>query len=270
VRRAGRIVAEALAAATEACRPGRAAAEVSDAVAEVLRARGAESLFRGYRQRNAPPFPAEACVSVNEQVVHAIPGWRALQPGDLVTIDVGARKDGWCADAATTILIPGGPRDDDLYALVSATRSILQHAVERMTPGVRWSDLALELERRTDETGFGLVTEFVGHAIGRELHETPKAPAYASGYVGPDFVLEPGVVLAVEPILTLGRGPATVPSASPEPGSRGPSGKGLPAWRMPVRTLEDGWTVVTVDGAPACHEEHVVAVRPGAGDVLTA
>ncbi|MEO1129563.1 MAG: type I methionyl aminopeptidase [Planctomycetota bacterium] len=255
---AGRVVARALDAAERACAPGVTTLQINEAVADVLRDAGAESLFRGYIQKDAPPFAGEACLSINDGVVHGVPGTRVIAPGDLVTIDVGARCSGWCADAARSVLVPGGPDDDVASRLIEATRTILEHGAASMVPGRRWSEIGLELEAMAHETGCGIVTEYVGHGIGRDLHEAPKAPAYWSGFVGPDFLLEPGLVLAIEPILTSRPGEAV-----------GPPGGGLPAWRTPVRGLDDGWTVVTADGCLACHEEHVVAVAPGGGRILT-
>jgi methionyl aminopeptidase len=256
---AGSVVARALDAAEHACAPGVTTLQINEAVAGVLRDAGAESLFRGYLQKGAPPFAGEACISVNEGVVHGLPGGRPIAPGDLVTVDVGARLGGWCADAARSLLVPGGPDDALAARLIEATRTILEHAAACMAPGRRWSEVGLELEELARETGFGIVTEYVGHGIGRELHEPPKAPAYWTGFVGPDFVLEPGLVLAIEPILT------SRPGTAEDLTRQG----GLPAWRTPVRGLDDGWTIVTADGCLACHEEHVVAVAPGGGRILT-
>jgi methionyl aminopeptidase len=258
LRRAARVARQALEHAAAACAPGVTTAHVDSLVREHLARAHAQPLFLGYRQGNSPPFPAVTCISVNEQVVHGIPGSRVLEPSDLVSLDVGIRLDGWCADTATTVLVRGEGRENlTRAALVVAVRGLMEHARRLIRPGVRWSAVARELERAAHATGYGLVTEYVGHGIGRALHEPPRAPAYWSGFDGPDFTLEPGLVLAVEPILAEGRGPASAP-----PG-------GLPPWRMPVRLLADGWTVVTLDGSAAAHEEHMIAVTASGSVLLT-
>lgn len=258
IRRAARVARQALEHAAAACRPGIITSQLDAMVREHLAQARAQPLFPGYRQGGSPPFPATACISVNEEVVHGIPGSRTLQPNDLVSIDVGLRLDGWCADTATTVLIRGESSGDlRAAALIVAVRGLMEQAIRLIKPGARWSAIARELERAAHATGYGLITEYVGHGIGRDLHEPPRAPAYWSGFDGPDFVLEPGMVLAVEPILAAGRGLGATP-----PG-------GLPAWRMPVRLLADGWTVVTADGSPAAHEEHMFAVTDHGGEILT-
>ncbi|MDX2116396.1 MAG: type I methionyl aminopeptidase [Planctomycetota bacterium] len=263
--RAGRAACAALHDALAASRPGVSTGEIDAVVERSLRGLGAEGLFRGYRQGASPPFPGTCCISVNEEIVHGIPGPRVLRAGDVVSIDVGLRLGGWCVDTARTLVVGGesgiGPaavaRESERLRLVEATRELLEVAISMMRPGRAWSAIALELERRAEATGFGLVTEYVGHGVGRDLHEGPKAPAYWSGFAGEDFELVPGLVLAVEPMLSAGRGVSDA--------ARG----GLPGWRMPVRLLSDGWTVVTADGSPAAHEEHTVAVTADGARVLT-
>lgn len=270
--RAGAAVRDALAAATSACVAGATTSQVDRAASSTFVRAGATPLFAGYRQGNSPPFPADTCVSVNEEVVHGVPGPRVLKPGDVVSVDVGLRLGGWCADAATTIVVQpnaGAPIDDALRArlrdgaaLVARTRDVLAHAIDMIRPGVRWSVIARALEDIAVRHGHGVVAEYVGHGIGRDLHEAPKAPAYWTGYVGDDFVLQPGLVLAIEPILTL---------RAPTPRTTWPKlPDGWPAWRVPVRIRDDGWTVFTATGDDACHEEHMVAVTQGPPRVLTA
>lgn len=269
-RAAGAVVIDALRAAGKLCQPGTTTAEIDRAVGEVLAAHRAEGLFRGYRQSDSPPFPADVCISVNDEVVHGIPGNRVLQPADLVSIDVGVRLDGYCGDSAVSFLVPLPEDPDpvllDIYVerarLIHATRHILDTGISMIRPGRRWSEIGRWMEHRTLELGYDLITEFVGHGIGVALHEPPKVPCYWSGYVGQDFVLEPGMVLAIEPMLIL-RDPSGWP---PEPGV---PGRGLPHPRAIIETAEDGWTIRTVSGAAACHEEYMVLVGDTGPEILT-
>jgi len=249
IARAGSVVNEALRAALGLCDAGRTTGEVDEAAGRVIRDRGGAALFRGYRQGGAPPFPGDACVSVNDEVVHGVPsGSRVLADGDLVSVDVGVRLDGWCADSAATVVVGRGGGVEG-RGLIAETRGVLGAARDLMKPGVWWSSVAMEMERLTRRSGFGFVAEFVGHGIGRELHESPKAPSYWAGYAGPDFELREGVVLAVEPLLASG----------------GVDGRG----RVGVELAEDGWTVRLRGGGLACHEECVLAVAAGGGRVLS-
>lgn len=254
IARTGIVVDRALAAAASCCVPGAMTREIAAAAARALTRDGAEAVFLGYRQGSAPPFPAAACVSVNEQVVHGIPGERRLCEGDVVGIDVGARLDGWCADAATSVLVPGaaeeiGERVRERTRLIRAAHDTVHAALTLVRPGLRWSVIAGAMESMAREAGFGIVTEYVGHGVGRDLHEPPRVPAYASGFTGADFELAPGMVLAVEPILC----------AAPE-GRGVPRGDGRPVRRVPIRVRDDGWTIETVDGSIAAHAEATFVV----------
>jgi methionyl aminopeptidase len=273
--RAGTVARQALNTAADALRAGITTQALDDAARAVMLSAGAEPVFSGYVQGASPPFPASTCISVNEEVVHGIPGARVLLPGDLVTIDVGVRLDGWCADSAVSVVVPLLPehatnemarrRAESAARLVEATRALLQYAIQLMQPGVMWSQIARALELAADQSGFGIVTEYIGHGIGRKLHESPRVPAYWTGFQGEDFRLEEGMTLAVEPMLTSRRGSGLGIGGSPTVGT-----DGLPAWRTRIRDLGDGWTVVTRDGSLACHEEHVVAVVAGGTRILTA
>lgn len=274
LRAAGRIAAVALKAGVSVCRAGVTTAEINGAVARKITQCGGEALFKGYRQGRSPPFPGACCVSVNEEVVHGIPGPRLIRPGDAVSIDVGVRLDGWCGDTATTVLVtsdsagfrgePGffapAPGTPDAARLIRVTRDVLAGCIAAIRPGVRWSEIAVVAERHAEKEQLGIVTEYVGHGLGRTLHEPPKVPCFATGFVGDDFVLEPGMVLAIEPLLTLD-GPAAWLPASEKPG---------PTARSAVCVARDGWTVRTVSGAWACHEEHSVLVTGRGADILTA
>lgn len=264
LERAGGIVARALRAAGEGCVAGATTVDIAEVAREHILAAGAKSLFRGYRQGASPPFPADACVSVNEEVVHGVPGRRVLRPGDVVSIDIGLVLDSWCGDSATTVLIPGDAVQAESVSvkerarLIATTRATLDVAARRMTAGNRWSDIAAELERLTVEAGFGYVTEYVGHGIGRNLHEPPKAPCYRTGYTGSDFVLEEGMVIAVEPLV--------VASGGDNPVTNDRRGRG---GRVDTSVAADGWTVVGPRGSFACHEEYMIAVGPESGRILS-
>jgi len=238
IRAAGRIAQQALAAAAAQCVTGATTSDLADAAAECIDRLGGEALFltRG--------FPACACVSVNEEVVHGVPGSRRLLDGDLVTIDCGVRLDGWCADSAVTCGV--GELSPVLADLLRTTRELLGLAIAESRPGRLWSEIAGAMESTASARGYRIVRDYVGHGIGRELHEPPEVPNHAAPAGGgrqDDFTLRPGMTLAIEPIVVLGN----------------------------AETIEagDGWTVVTVDGSPACHFEHTVAIARDRADVLT-
>lgn len=246
---AGQVVRAALRAAARACVPGATTASADAAAAGVIAAFRAEPLFLNHRAHDhGPPFPASTCISVNDEIVHGVPGPRRLRAGDLVSIDCGVRLRGWCADAATTIVV--GEPDSAAPAclrMVEMAEQLLESAIASIAPGVAWSSIAERLEQGAIEHGYGIVVEFMGHGIGRELHEPPQAPnALVPGFrEHDDFTLRPGITLAIEPMLVLGGGAVS------------------------TRTLEDGWTVAVADGRPACHVEHTVAVTSTGVRVLT-
>ncbi len=267
IQRAGRVLEMIQDAGLGACVPGARTRDVEDVVRQAILEAGAESLFDGYAPGRSSAFRGVACISINEEVVHGVPGERVIASGDLVTLDIGIRYEGWCADIARSIVVNGGESGDEnshlgvrRAALIRATESLLELALERMRSRVRWSEVGRAMEAAAEASGYGLVTEYVGHGIGRSLHEPPKVPSYASGFSGTDFEMCEGMVLAIEPILTLGRGPV----AGARPGSMD-AGGGLVGWRMPVFLRDDGWTVVTEDGSEACHVEWMVAVGPRGG-----
>lgn len=257
LRRAAHRAAQTLRAATDLCAPGVTTAEIDSLVRRVLHDAGATPLFEGCRQRDSPPYPAATCISVNDEVIHGLPGPRVLRAGDLVSIDLGIRLDGWCADVATSIVIEPDPTGI-ASALIAATRDTLRHAIQLIQPGRAWSSIAIELERRAATSGFGIVTEYVGHGIGRELHEPPEVPAYWNGFTGDDFILTPGMVVTIEPLLC-------APREGPFPRAAGEA----PFIRTPVRLSPNGWTVTTADGSLAAHEEHMVLVTDDGAEVLS-
>jgi methionyl aminopeptidase len=234
MRRAGSIVAEMHEACTRAAKPGATTADLDAAARDVLERRRARSNFLGYRG-----FPAVACISPNEVIVHGIPDGRVLEEGDIVSIDCGAIVDGWHADAAITV--PVGAIDDGDRLLLETTRASLDAAIAATLEGNRLGDIGAAVEATVKDAGFGLVREYVGHGIGTAMHEEPDVPNY--GPAGRGLRLRAGMVLAIEPMVTAGR-PAS-------------------------RVLPDGWTVVTADGSRAAHFEHTVAVTDSGPEVLT-
>ena len=244
MRKAGRLVYEALRRCREACHAGVTTAAINAEAEQVIAsASGATGLFLNYpNPSGGPVFPAVTCISLNEQIVHGIPGSRVVKDGDLVSIDVGIRLNGWCADSATTVMV--GAVSKDRRRLCEVTQHVLQIAVENMRPGVRWSSIAEKMQKYAERAGLGIIKDFVGHGIGRDLHEEPKVPNFVSRELQRnDIELKPGVVLAVEPMCALGNG----------------------------RTgrCDDHWTIVTADGSAAAHYEHTIAVTDTGSDVLT-
>jgi methionyl aminopeptidase len=260
IRAAGEIVAGALEAARAACAAGVTTAELDRVVHGWIRSAGAEPVFLGYRGSGdagasvRPPFPATSCISVNEELVHGVPGGRVLQAGDVVSIDAGVRFDGWCADSAITVAV--GEVDRGCTRMVETAEAMLAEAILAIRPGIRWSSIARMMESIAVDAGFTIAVDFVGHGIGRELHEPPQVPCsvYASFLEGGDFTLRPGMVLAIEPMIVC------------EPPVRNERGE----LRNPGVTLAaDGWTVVLDSGARSCHVEHTVAVTRDGAQVLT-
>jgi methionyl aminopeptidase len=236
MRRAGRIVAGTIDAVLAAVRPGMATRAL-DAVAErVILREGATPSFKGYRG-----FPASICVSVNEQVVHGIPGARTLRAGDVLSLDFGAIWDGYHADSAVTVFV-GEPRSDEAEKLVRVTEDALEAGISQIREGSRLSDVGHAVQQVVEGAGFSVVREYVGHGIGQRLHEDPQIPNYGQPGRGPE--IKPGLVVAVEPMVNMGD------------------------W--PTRVLGDGWTVVTADGSLSAHFEHTIAVTDHGSEVLTA
>jgi len=216
-------------------KPGVSTLEIDQEVETVIRKAGARPAFKGYRG-----FPATVCASINDEVVHGIPAaHRRLKEGDIVGLDLGAIVDGYHADAAITL--PVGEVTPEVQRLLDVTRESLELAIARTRPGNRLGDISDAVQRHVEAAGFGVVRAFVGHGIGRELHEDPQIPNFGEPGKGP--LLRPGMVLAIEPMVTMGH------------------------WG--VRVLADRWTAVTEDGSLAAHFEHTVAVTESGPDVLT-
>lgn len=237
--RAGAVVARAHEALAEALRPGMSTLDLDRVAERVIVREGAVPSFKGYRG-----FPATLCTSPNEQVVHGIPSADArLSRGDLVSIDCGAVVDGFHGDSAVTLVVGGDDAADPAdLALVRATREAMWSGIRACVPGNRIGDIGAAVQAHAEGAGYGVVREYVGHGVGRALHEDPSVPNY--GRRGRGLRLQPGWVLAVEPMFN--RGTAT------------------------TRQLADGWTVVTGDGARSAHWEHTVAITQDGPRVLTA
>ncbi len=234
MRAANALVADVLSELRRLVAPGVSTLEL-DALAERrIRAAGAVPAFKGYHG-----YPATLCASVNEAVVHGIPSAAPLVDGDIVSLDMGVVLDGYYGDSAITV--PVGDVPDRVLELLRVTREALELGIARVRIGGHVSDIGHDVQRHVETHGFSVVREFVGHGIGVQLHEEPQIPNYGDPGHGPE--LEAGMVLAIEPMVTLGR----------------------PA----VKVLGDGWTAVTRDGSLAAHFEHTVAVTEGGPDVLT-
>jgi methionyl aminopeptidase len=241
MREAGRVVANALAAAERAAGVGVRLRELDEAAREVLKEAGADSPFLGYQPGFAPvPFPAVLCASVNDAIVHGIPGDLRLRDGDLVSIDCGAELGGWTGDAATSFIV-GTPRPGDLE-LIAATRRALEDGIAAALAGGRLGDISHAVGSVALAGGYGMPADFGGHGIGRRMHEDPHLPN--RGRRGRGFPLKPGLTLAIEPMLIAGG-------------------------RDDYRVGADGWTLYTLDGSRAAHIEHTVAVTEDGPRILT-
>jgi methionyl aminopeptidase len=241
MRAAGRLVAEALRICRSMARPGVKTIDIDQAVEALYASRGAQPLFKGYPGK--VPFPAVTCISVNEQVVHGIPGPRPLREGDLLKVDTACKLDGWCADAAITV--PVGEVTPEKRRLVQVAEQVLHTAMAEMGRRRWWSEVAGQMQRVAESAGFSVVTQYVGHGIGRVMHENPQVPNFVTRELRKhDFRLEEGLVLAVEPMVNMGR--------------------------ADTDTLRDHWTVVTRDGLPSAHVEHTLALTARGVEVLTA
>jgi methionyl aminopeptidase len=236
MRRAGRIVARTIDRVLEAVRPGVATHALDGVAEQFILGEGAVPSFKGYRG-----FPASICVSVNEQVVHGIPGDRRLKDGDVLSLDFGAIWEGYHADSAVTVFV-GEPPSAEAEKLVRVTEDALEAGISQVRAGKRLSDIGHAVQQVVEGAGFAVVREYVGHGIGRNLHEDPQIPNYGQPGRGPE--IKPGLVVAVEPMVNLGD------------------------W--PTRVLKDNWTVVTADGSLSAHFEHTIAVTADGPEVLTA
>ena len=234
IRESGRLVAGALDLASELVGPGVETGALNREIEEYIIGHGATPEFKGYQG-----YPAAICASVNEEVVHGIPGSRALRNGDIIGVDVGVRKNGYVADGAWTFAIGG--INERTERLLGVTRKALDTAISIVREGVHLSDISHAIQRMAEDAGFSVVRELAGHGVGTALHEPPEIPNYGDPGLGP--VLKAGMILAIEPMVNAGT-----------PG---------------VETLADNWTVVTADRHRSAHFEHTVAVTTRGADVLT-
>ena len=236
MRRAGRIVADTRQLVVEAVRPGVTTDDLDEVAAKHIAEQGATSNFKGYRG-----FPKTICASINEEVVHGIPGKRVLKEGDLVSLDFGAIWEGYHGDSAITVFC-GEPPSGEAEKLVRITEEALQAGISQIKEGNRLSDIGHAVQQVIEGAGLSVVREYVGHGIGQSMHEDPQIPNYGEPGRGP--ALKPGMVLAVEPMVNMG------------------------GWE--TRVLDDDWTVVTADGALSAHFEHTIALTEDGPEVLTA
>jgi len=236
MRRAGRIVADTVERLMGEVRPGISTGDL-DAIAErLIRESGALPSFKGYRG-----FPGTICTSLNEQIVHGIPGGRRLVPGDILKLDVGCIWEGYHSDSAVSVFV-GGPPSDEATKLVRVTEESLEAGIAALRAGQPLSDVGRAVQQVAEGAGFSCVREYAGHGVGRALHEDPSVPNYDDGRRGP--LVKPGLVVAIEPMVNVGD------------------------WR--TRVLADDWTVVTRDRSLSAHFEHTIAVTEDGPEVLTA
>jgi methionyl aminopeptidase len=238
MRMACRTASDVLERVSELIRPGISTREIDQAAADLMQEAGVRSAFLGYRLGHRV-FPGNICISLNDEIVHGIGNQRRVQYGDIVKLDIGVIQDGWVGDTAATI--PVGMIDERIEKLLEVTQSALQSAIGYAVSGERLGNLCAAIEEEAKRHHFSVVREFVGHGVGRKLHEEPQVPNYGKRGAGPR--LKPGMTLAIEPMINLGG--------------------------ADVRLLEDGWTVCTSDGLPSAHFEHTVLITKEEPEILT-
>jgi len=234
MRRAGAVVAGALDMVGREIKPGMTTARLDTLVEEYIRSQGAVPAFKGYQG-----FPASACISIDEEVVHGIPGGRQVKEGEIVSVDVGSIVEGFHGDSARTYAV--GEVSQAKRRLMEYTLKALLAAIDKARKGNKLGQISATVQRVAEEQGYGVVRRLVGHGIGRELWEEPQVPNFGSPSDGP--LLQSGMVVAIEPMVNLGT--------------------------YEVKTLPDGWTVVTADGQPSAHYEHTVAITDNGPDILS-
>lgn len=240
MREAGRVVGLILERLREAAKPGVSTGELDELAAALIREHGVKSAFKGYAPGGLPAYPAVLCASINDEIVHGIPSRkRVLKEGDIIGLDFGIVKDGWYGDSAITVGV--GAISDEAARLVDATRRCLEIGIEQAKVGNRLFDIGAAIQSYAEGLGFGVTRDFVGHGIGRRMHEDPQVPNY--GKAGQGIRLKAGMVLAIEPMINAG------------------------TWEVDV--LEDQWTAVTADGRLSAHFEHTVAITEEGPVVLT-
>jgi methionyl aminopeptidase len=238
MRKACRTASDILERVSELVRPGIATKEIDQAAADLMQEAGVKSAFLGYRLGHRV-FPGNICISLNDEIVHGIGSQRRIQYGDIVKLDIGVIQDGWVGDTASTV--PVGMIDERTERLLRVTENALRRAIAAASEGVRLGDVCAEVEEEAVANHFSVVREFVGHGVGRKLHEEPQVPNYGKRGSGPR--LKAGMTLAIEPMINAG-------TAS-------------------VRLLNDGWTVCTADGTASAHFEHTVLITKEKAEILT-
>jgi methionyl aminopeptidase len=234
MRQAGKIVSQTLDLVEAEVKPGVTTKELDTLIEEFIRSKDAVPAFKDYKG-----FPASACISVNDEVVHGIPSNKILFEGDIVSVDIGSIFEGFYGDSARTI--PVGIISEDKKNLLENTKKSLESGIDKARNGNKLGQISAAVQKTAESAGYGVVRQLVGHGIGREMHEEPQVPNYGSENDGPQ--LQTGMVLAIEPMINCG------------------------TWE--VKTMPDGWTVVTADGMPSAHFEHTVAITENGPDILT-
>jgi methionyl aminopeptidase len=238
MRKACRTASDILERVSDLVRPGITTKEIDQAAADLMQEAGVKSAFLGYRLGHRV-FPGHICISLNDEIVHGIGSQRRIQYGDIVKLDIGVIQDGWVGDTASTVAV--GMIDERTERLLRVTENALRRAIAVASEGVRLGDVCSEVETEAVMNGFSVVREFVGHGVGRKLHEEPQVPNYGKRGSGPR--LKAGMTLAIEPMINAGA--------------------------AAVRLLDDGWTVCTADGTPSAHFEHTVLITKEKAEILT-
>jgi len=239
LREANLLIGKTLAELAKIIQPGVTTKQLDKVAEEFIRDHGAEPTFKGFPNPQGPPFPASICTSVNEQVVHGIPNDTPLQDGDIVSIDCGTKLNGFCGDSCYTFPV-GNVRPETLQ-LLRTTKQALYKGIEQAVAGKRIGDISFAVQQHCEAQGYGVVREFVGHGVGREMHEEPMVPNF--GRPGSGKMLKDGLCIAIEPMITMGT--------------------------HEVYMLEDRWGIITRDRKPAAHYEHSLCVRRGKADILS-
>ncbi len=234
IRASSRIVAEVFKELIKLIRPGITTGELDETAEEMISEKGAEPAFKGYKG-----FPATICASINEEVIHGIPGLRVLKEGDIISLDMGVKYKGYFGDSATTVTV--GEVSSDIKKLLRVTRQALFEGIKKARAGNRLSDISHAIQSHVEKNGFSVVRDFVGHGIGGSLHEEPQIPNFGRPNQGPR--LKPGMVLAIEPMVNMGN--------------------------FEVEIKQDNWTAVTCDRQPSAHFEHTVIVTEDKPEILT-
>jgi methionyl aminopeptidase len=239
IRESSRIVADVLKLVGAQVRSGITTLELDRTAEDYIRSRGGEPAFKGYGWDKSNLFPATLCMSIDEEVVHGIPGKRVLKDGELLSIDVGTKKNGFYGDGAWSFAV--GEISEEKLRLMRVTEESLLIGIEQAVVGNRVHDISNAIQQYVEANGFSVVRDLVGHGVGKKLHEEPSVPNYGEPGTGP--VLKNGMTLAIEPMVNAG------------------------TWR--VKVAADGWTVLTADGRPSAHFEHTIAIKNGKAEILT-